>query len=215
MTIADRLADRVKIPTPSLFVQLGREASALEREGRRLTYLLLGEPDFPTPPHIVAAAKQAIDRGMTHYAPVEGLPDLRRAIVARMGREQGMEVDPDRELLVTTGATMGVYLALGATISPGDEVILAEPFYGPYRAMVQYFGGRVSFIRLEHRRGHFALDLETLRAAVTRETKAIVINSPSNPTGSVFTSEELRGIGQVAVEHDLFVISDECYDAIL
>ena len=215
MEIADRLADRVRIPTPSLFVQLAREAQALERQGRALTYLLLGEPDFPTPPHIVAAAKEAMDRGLTHYAPAEGLVELRRAIAGRVAREQGLDVDPDREVIVTTGATMGLYLALSATVNPGDEVILPEPFFGPYRAMVQYCGGSVRFVPLDDRSGHFVLDPAALRAALTPRTKAIILNSPSNPTGSVFTRDELLAIGQVAAEHDLFIVSDECYDAIL
>ncbi len=215
MEMADRLVDRVRIPTPSLFVQLAREAQALERQGRALTYLLLGEPDFPTPPHIVIAAKEAMDRGLTHYAPAEGLAELRRAIAGRVAREQGLDVDPDREVIVTTGATMGLYLALLATVNPGDEAILPEPFFGPYRAMVQYCGGSVRFVPLDDRSGHFVLDPDALRAALTPRTKAIILNSPSNPTGSIFTRDELLAIGQVAAEHDLFIISDECYDAIL
>lgn len=210
-----RLARRVKGAGTWLMLQLMEEAEVLGRQGARVIQLLQGEPDFPTPRHIQEAAERALREGYSHYAPVEGFLDLREAIADKLEARNGVAADPGSEIIVTTGATMGLYVALMALVDAGDEVLSPEPFYGPYRALVEHCGGQLVLVALERRGGHFTLDAAALEERVTERTRVILVNSPSNPTGGVFTREELEAIGAVAERHDLVVVSDECYESLL
>jgi N-succinyldiaminopimelate aminotransferase len=169
-----------------------------------------GFPDTDGPDSLLEAAVAAIRSGANQYPPSRGIPALRQAIVEHQQRFYGFEYDPDSQVLVTTGATEAIAAALLAYVEPGDEVIALEPYYDSYAACIAMAGGYRVPVTL--RAPAFRLDLDELRAAVTDRTTVLLINSPHNPTGTVLTDAELRGIAEVAVEHDLVVITDEVYE---
>ncbi|ADB35749.1 aminotransferase class I and II [Kribbella flavida DSM 17836] len=172
-----------------------------------------GFPDTDGPDSLLEDAITAIRSGANQYPPGRGIPALRQAIVDHQRRFYGLEYDPDSQVLVTTGATEAIAAALLAYVEPGDEVIALEPYYDSYAACIAMAGGRRVPVTL--RAPDFRPDLDELRAAVTPRTKVLLINSPHNPTGTVLTDEELRGIAAVAVEHDLVVITDEVYEHLI
>jgi N-succinyldiaminopimelate aminotransferase len=169
-----------------------------------------GFPDSDGPQSLLEDAVAAIRGGANQYPPGRGVPALRQAIVDHQKRFYDLSYDPDTQVLVTTGATEAIAAALLAYVEPGDEVIALEPYYDSYAAGIAFAGGRRVPVTL--RAPDFRLDLDELRAAVTPRTKVLLINSPHNPTGTVLTDDELRGISAVAVEHDLVVITDEVYE---
>ncbi|HEY0472629.1 MAG TPA: pyridoxal phosphate-dependent aminotransferase [Kribbella sp.] len=169
-----------------------------------------GFPDTDGPDSLLEDAVTAIRSGANQYPPGRGIPPLRQAIVDHQKRFYGLSYDPDTQVLVTTGATEAIAAALLAYVEPGDEVIALEPYYDSYAACIAMAGGHRVPVTL--RAPDFRLDLDELRAAVTPRTKVLLINSPHNPTGTVLTDDELRGIAAVAVEHDLVVIEDEVYE---
>lgn len=182
--------------------------------------LAQGFPDFDGPEFIKAAAKRAIDEGHNQYARMFGLPVLNRAIAAAWKRDTGVEIDPDAHVTVTSGCTEALAAALIGLVNPGDEVILFEPFYDSYRACVAMAGAAPRFVTLrppsQTRDGspppQFTFDPEDLRAAFTPRTRAILINTPHNPTGKVFTREELGLIADLCQEHGVIAITDEVYE---
>ncbi|WP_269304087.1 pyridoxal phosphate-dependent aminotransferase [Aeromicrobium sp. HA] len=169
-----------------------------------------GFPDQDGPEVVKEAARAAITDGPNQYVAGIGIPPLREAIARHQQRFHGIELDPGREVVVTTGATEAVAAALLGLVNPGDDVLVLEPFYDSYRAMIQMVGARHRAVTL--RAPDFRLPVDELRAAVTPRTTAIVLNSPHNPTGAVLTREELTAVAEVAIEHDLVVISDEVYE---
>jgi N-succinyldiaminopimelate aminotransferase len=169
-----------------------------------------GFPDTDGPAEVVERAVDALRSGRNQYAPGFGVPELRTAIAGHQRRFYGLDVDPDSEVLVTTGATEAIASALLGLVDPGDEVVVLEPYYDSYVAMLQMAGAVRRPVTL--RAPDFRLPLDELRAAVTSRTTAILLNSPHNPTGSVLRREELAAIAEIAVEHDLVVISDEVYE---
>ncbi|MEV6284203.1 pyridoxal phosphate-dependent aminotransferase [Kribbella sp. NPDC051770] len=172
-----------------------------------------GFPDTDGPDSVLEAAITAIRSGANQYPPGRGIPALRQAIVDHQRRFYGLEYDPDTQVLVTTGATEAIAAALLAYVEPGDEVIALEPYYDSYAACIAMAGGHRVPVTL--RAPDFRLDLDELRAAITPRTKVLLINSPHNPTGTVLTDDELRGIATLAVEHDLVVITDEVYEHLI
>jgi len=173
-------------------------------------YLNIGEPDFPTPAHIVEAAKQAMDRGDTHYTPDEGILELREAIAERESEKLGLKLN-EENVVVTAGATGGTYAALMASIDPGDEVIVPSPYYSGYYYAVQMTGGTLVGVRQLEERG-FQIDAGELEQKISPRTKAMIVVSPNNPTGTVLTDDTLKIMAEIACENDLLVISDEVYD---
>ena len=169
-----------------------------------------GFPDAGGPPALLAAAQHAIEAGHNQYPPGLGIPDLREAIAEHQHRHYGISLDPDREVLVTTGATEALASAILAFVEPGDEVVALEPFFDSYPAAVQLAGGRLRGVVLDP--PDFRLSAGLLHAAVGERTRALVLNSPHNPTGAVLSPAELRVVAQVAIEHDLLVIADEVYE---
>jgi aspartate aminotransferase len=211
--MSDLIAARVDATVPPAVSRILQAARRLEAEGLTLTYLMRGEPDFATPEHIRRAASRALDGGETHYGPTQGIPELRRAIARRMQRDHRLEFDPEREVLVTTGATMGIYVALMAVVNPGDEVLLFDPVYDPYPTIVQLAGGTpVRLPAHSNGDGHFSVAPADLERAVSKQTKAILINNPWNPTGTVMGHAELRTLVELAEAHDLVLIADEIYE---
>ncbi len=169
-----------------------------------------GFPDADGPASVLAAADRAMREGANQYAPGPGVPALRQAIARHQQRHYGIELDPDREVVVTTGCTEGVAAALLGLVDPGDEVVVLEPYYDSYVAMIQVAGAVRRPVTL--RAPDFRLDADELRAAVGPRTRFILLNSPHNPTGTVLTRAELHAVADVAIEHDLVVITDEVYE---
>ena len=169
-----------------------------------------GFPDADGPPAVVERAVTALRNGENQYAPGIGTPALRAAIAGHQRRHYGIELDPDREVVVTTGATEGIAAALLGLVDPGDEVVVLEPYYDSYTAMITFAGGVRRPVTL--RAPDFRLDPDELRAAVTDRTRLLLVNSPHNPTGTVLTRAELQAIADVAIEHDLVVVTDEVYE---
>jgi N-succinyldiaminopimelate aminotransferase len=169
-----------------------------------------GFPDVDGPASVIAAAQQALADGANQYAPGIGVPVLRQAIARHQQRHYGLEMDPDTEVVVTTGCTEGIAAALLGLVDPGDEVVVLEPYYDSYLAMIEFAGAVRRPVTL--RAPDFRLDADELRAAITPRTRLILLNTPHNPTGTVLTRDELRSVAEVAVEHDLVVVTDEVYE---
>lgn len=202
----ERVAERLRGIRGTIF----SEMSALAVRTGALN-LGQGFPDRDGPASVVEAAVDALRSGRhNQYAPGVGVPSLRRAIAAHQARHYGLDLDPDREVVVTTGATEGIAAALLALVNPGDEVVVLEPFYDSYTAMIQIAGGVRRPVTL--RAPDFRLDVDALRASVSDRTTVILLNSPHNPTGTVLTRAELAAVAEVAREHDLVVVTDEVYE---
>jgi len=174
----------------------------------------IGEPDFTPPIHVINAAKQALDQGKTHYPPSAGIPRLREALAKKAKHDNGLTYDPDNEILVTVGATQAVFLALMAFINPGDEVLLFDPGFVCYEPDVLIAGGVPVFVPL-HENDAYRLDADTVMSHITDKTRVIIINSPNNPTGAVFSYDDLLKLTKLVIERDLIVISDEVYEKIV
>lgn len=172
-----------------------------------------GEPDFNTPDHIKAAADRAIAENVTRYTPASGTAELKEAVCRRMRGDCGLDYSPS-QVIVTSGAKHCVYIALRALVDPGDEVILPAPFWVSYLELIKMMGGVPVVVSAEESAG-FKMTAEQLAAAVTPRTKAVILNNPNNPTGMVYSKEELSAIAKVCVEKDLYVISDEVYYSLL
>jgi len=200
------------IGTETAFEAAAR-ARALEATGRSVIHLEIGEPDFDTPANIREAAKRAIDGGKTHYPPFPGIPELREAIAADSTARRGFEVDP-ANVFVTVGGKSVMYYAIIALVDPGDEVIVPDPGYPIYESVTRFVGGIPVAIPIRQE-NDFRLDPDELASLVTPRTKLIVINSPANPTGGVLTRSDLERIAQIALDHDLTVMTDEIYSRIL
>ena len=176
--------------------------------------LSLGEPDFETPPHIVAAAVRAMKEGYTHYTPNAGLIEFREAAAEKLSRENKIHADPETEIMATVGSMGALSLAVLTVVNPGEEVLVPSPGFASYEAQVLMAGGRpVSYRLIEEK--EFQPDVEELSRLVTSRTKAILLNSPSNPTGSVLSERTIKEIAELAVEQNLIIISDEAYERIL
>ncbi|MCH7656417.1 MAG: pyridoxal phosphate-dependent aminotransferase [Chloroflexi bacterium] len=205
MKLAERMS---RLGTETAFEALAR-AKALEADGRSIVFLGIGEPDFDTPAHIVEAAKDALDAGYTHYTPSPGLPEVREAIAADVGRRLDWEV-PASRVIVTPGGKPVMFFTILALAEAGDEVIYPDPGFPIYESMVRFAGATPVPMRLHERLG-FNPDPDELRALVSPRTKLIIVNSPNNPCGSVMPQESLRLIAEMANEADAVVLSDEIY----
>ncbi|MFD1645059.1 pyridoxal phosphate-dependent aminotransferase [Haloarchaeobius litoreus] len=205
-------AERVTRVEPSATLAISDAASELEAEGVDVVDLSVGEPDFPTPANVVQAAKDAMDAGHTGYAPSNGIPQLKEAIAGKLA-EDGLDYDPG-QVIVTPGGKQALYEIINALIDDGDEVALLDPAWVSYEAMVKLSGG--SLTRVDTATHDFALEpaLDDLAEAVSDETELLVVNSPGNPHGAVYSREALEGVRDLAVEHDFLVISDEIYKEI-
>jgi aspartate/methionine/tyrosine aminotransferase len=207
-------AERVSALKPTAVNRVLQEARQLERDGS-LVSLMRGQPDSPTPAPIVEAACEALHKGRTGYPDNQGEPALRRAVAQRLQRDHGLSYDPDREILITDGATGGLCAALGALIQPGDEVLLPDPIYDAYAGPIELWGGKPVGTPSSIVDGRFTLDRTALEKTWSPRSRLILINSPWNPTGSVLRRDELETVIDFAAAKNLFVISDEIYEALV
>jgi aspartate aminotransferase len=191
------------------------EVHAAQSAGRTLVSLMRGEPDFPTPRHIVEAATRALADGRTGYPDNRGEPRLRDAVAAKLARDNALAYDPATEILVTTGATFGIYAALMALLQEGDEVLLPDPVYDAYQSPIILAGGRARAVRAPIEDGRFVLSVEALEGSLTPRSRMLLLNTPWNPVGTVFREAELRAISEFVIRHDLVLVSDEIYEAIV
>jgi aspartate/methionine/tyrosine aminotransferase len=209
------LAARVGELRPTAVNSVLREVKQLQAEGRDLISLMRGQPDTPTPAHIVEAAHRALRDGRTGYPDNQGEPGLRRAVAEALARDHGLTYDPNREILITDGATLGVCVALGAMVGPGDEVLLPDPVYDAYHSPIALWGGRPVPVPSEVRSGRFVFGREGLESRRGPSARAVLVNTPWNPVGTVLTRPELQETVDFASEHDLTLISDEIYSALV
>ena len=206
----DRKAERLKKIKPSEI----RKFFAAARLFPDAVNLGIGEPDFTPPKHVIEAAEKAMREGKTHYAPTTGIPELLDALAEKTKREYNLSYDPNSEILVTVGAVEAVFLALMATVNPGDEVLFPDPGFVCYEPAIRIAGGVPVPIPLREE-NEFRVDAEDVRSLITDRSRVMIVNSPHNPTGSVLTYDDLNSLAKLAVEHDLIVISDEVYEKIL
>ena len=208
MKLADRMS---RIGVESAFDVLVR-ARALEAQGRSVIHLEIGEPDFPSPPHVIEAAKQALDQGWTHYGPTQGLPELRDAIAAHVSQTRSVKVGPQHVSVVPGGKPI-IFFPMMALLEPGDEVIYPNPGFPIYESMIRFLGARPVPMPLEESRG-FGFDLNLFRDRLSDRTKMVVLNSPQNPTGGVIPAEDLAALAEMLRDRDVIVLSDEIYSEI-
>ncbi len=208
MQLADRMS---RILIESAFDVLVR-ARALEAQGRHIIHLEIGEPDFPTPAHVIEAGKQALDEGWTHYGPTQGYPELRDAIAEHISATRGIAVSGKHVCVVPGGKPM-IFFPMMALLEPGDEVIYPNPGFPIYESMIRFLGAVPVPIPLLEDRG-FSFDLEVFRASLTPKTKMVILNSPQNPTGGMIPEEDIRAIAVELAERDVIVLSDEIYSRI-
>jgi aspartate aminotransferase len=190
------------------------EIRQVHAQGRPVVSLMRGEPDFDTPTHIVDAAAAAMKAGRTRYPDNRGERSLRQAIATKLARNNGVTYDADTEILVTTGATLGIYAALTALLDEGDEVLLPDPIYDAYQSPILLCGGRIRPVRSAIENGRFAIRPEAIEAALTPASRVLLLNTPWNPVGTVLREDELRAIGDLVVRRNLVLVSDEIYEAI-
>jgi aspartate/methionine/tyrosine aminotransferase len=208
-TAKHRLNSRVgQLQVESAFEVLVR-ARALEKQGRSVIHLEIGEPDFPTPPHIIEAGKRAMDEGYTKYGPTAGLPELRESIARYISRTRGLTVDP-AGVCVVPGAKPIMFFTMLALIEPGDEVIYPDPGFPIYESMIRYTGAVPVPIPLVESRG-FSFDLDIFRSKLSDRTRMVILNSPENPTGGTIPPEDMAQIAAMLRDRDVMVLSDEIY----
>jgi aspartate/methionine/tyrosine aminotransferase len=209
MNFAERMS---RLGTESAFEVLAR-AKALERQGKEIVHLEIGEPDFDTPAHIREAAKRALDDGATHYGPAAGLPELREAVAKDIGATRNIPVTPE-EIVITPGAKPIMYFVITALVNPGDEVIYPNPGFPIYESVINFVGGVPVPIPLREE-SDFGFDMAAFEKAASKKTRLIIINSPQNPTGGVLGLDQLGRIAEIAVKYQIPVLTDEIYKAFL
>jgi aspartate aminotransferase len=208
-----QLARRMsRLGTETAFEVLNK-ARALERQGKSIIHLEIGEPDFDTPANVIEAAVDALHHGWTHYGPSAGLPELRQTIADYVGRTRGVKVTPE-EVVVVPGGKPIIFFTILALIDEGDEVIYPNPGFPIYESMINYVGGRAIPIHLREERD-FSLDVDELAALITDRTRLIILNSPQNPTGGVMQRKDVEQVAQIIGDRNILVLSDEIYSRLL
>jgi aspartate aminotransferase len=208
-----QLSSRVETLTPSLTLAIDSKAKAMKAEGIDVCGFGAGEPDFDTPEHIKAAAQAALETGFTKYTPSSGMPELREAISAKFAADNKLTYKPS-QVIVSNGAKQSCYNAIMATCEPGDEVIIPAPYWLSYPEMVSLAGAVPVFVPTTEA-SNWKITAEQFEDAMTPKTKMIILNTPGNPTGSVYTREELRAISEVAAEEEIYILSDEIYEKLV
>ena len=208
-----QLAKRVKSLTPSTTLAITAKAKELKEQGHDVIGLGAGEPDFNTPQHIIDAATNSMNQGHTKYTPASGLQSLKKAIVTKLKNDQGIDYAVN-EIIVTSGAKHALYTLFQVLLDEGDEVIIPTPYWVSYPEQVKLAGGNPIYVEgLET--NEFKITPEQLKGAITNRTKAVIINSPSNPTGMLYNEAELSALGEVCLQHGVLIISDEIYEKLI
>ncbi|WP_042355740.1 pyridoxal phosphate-dependent aminotransferase [Bacillus rubiinfantis] len=207
------LANRVLSLTPSSTLAITAKAKALKQQGVDVIGLGAGEPDFNTPEHILEAAAKSMNEGYTKYTPSGGLPALKQAIINKFVADQGLSYQTN-EIMVATGAKHALYTLFQVIVNNGDEVIIPIPYWVSYPEQVKLAGGIPVYVEGAEQ-NHFKITPEQLAKAITKRTKAVIINSPSNPTGVLYTEDELKQLGEVCLKANILIISDEIYEKLV
>ncbi|MEW6008902.1 MAG: pyridoxal phosphate-dependent aminotransferase [Candidatus Omnitrophota bacterium] len=207
------IAKRLKDLKPSQTLQITAKAKQLKKEGKDIINFAAGEPDFDTPQKIKDAAIKAIQEGFTKYTPESGIPELRGAISSKFKKDNSLEFTPE-QIVVSCGAKHSIYNSLQALINPADEVIVISPYWLSYPHMVR-LAGAIPVILETFAEDGFRIDFDRLEKIITKKTKLLIINSPSNPTGCVYSKEELEKIAKIAISKDIWIISDEIYEKLI
>jgi aspartate aminotransferase len=208
-----QLSSRVETLSPSLTLAIDSKAKAMKAEGIDVCGFGAGEPDFDTPEHIKAAAHAALETGFTKYTPSSGIPELRQAIAEKLAADNKLEYKPS-QIIVSNGAKQSCFNAIMAVCEPGDEVLIPAPYWLSYPEMVRLAGAEPVIIHTTQE-NDWKITAEQFEEAMTPKTKMIILNTPGNPTGSVYTREELRAISEVAAEEDIYILSDEIYEKLV
>jgi aspartate/methionine/tyrosine aminotransferase len=208
MQLAEKMS---RIGTESAFEVLAR-ARALEKQGKHIIHLEIGEPDFPTPAHVLEAGKRALDEGWTKYGPTPGFPEFRESIAAYVSRTRGIKVDADNVCVVPGGKPV-MFFSMVALLEPGDEVIYPDPGFPIYESIIRFLGAKPIPVPLIESLG-FSFDLNALKDGLSKKTKMVILNSPANPTGGVIPKEDLARIADMLRDRDLIILSDEIYSRI-
>lgn len=206
----NRVAHRMNAISPSLTLAISAKAKAMKAAGENVVSFGVGEPDFNTPEHIIESAKAALDNGHTKYTPSSGLLPLRKAICEKFKKDNGLDYEPS-QIIVSNGAKHSIFNACYAVLDEGDEVIIPAPYWLTYPEVVKVCGGVPKYIECK-KENKFKFSAEDLKAAITPKTKMLIFNSPSNPTGAVYSEAEVRAIAKVCEEAEIFVLSDEIYE---
>jgi len=204
-------ADRMNSIPFSEIRKIFEEVARREKAGEKIIHLNIGRPDFDTPEHIKEAAKKALDEGKVHYASNWGIPELREAISQKLARDNNLSYDPANEIIVTVGANEAILIAMMGLLNPGDEILIPDPCWLHYFYCAQLAEAVPVSVPMKEENG-FIPRIEDFKSRLTDKTKMIVITTPNNPTGSVYSEEDLQEVAQLAKEHDLFVLSDEIYE---
>lgn len=208
-----KISRRAAEIAPSMTLAISAKANEMKANGEKVISFGVGEPDFNTPAHIIAAAKDAMDKGYTKYVAAAGLPALKKAVCKKLSEDNGLEYKPS-QIVISNGAKHSIYNALFATIDEGDEVIIPAPYWLTYPEVVKCCGGVPVFVNTKKEDG-FKLTAEELERAITPKTKMLIFNSPTNPTGAVYTEEEIRAVAEVCLKHKIVVLSDEIYEKLI
>ena len=206
----NRIAKRMSTISPSLTLAISAKAKAMKQAGESVVSFSVGEPDFNTPQHIIDAAKVALDNGQTKYTPSSGLLPLRKAICEKFEKDNGLTYEPS-QIIVSNGAKHSIFNACYAILDEGDEVIIPAPYWLTYPEVVKVCGGVPAYIPCK-KENKYKFSAADLKAAITPKTKMLIFNSPSNPTGAVYTEAEVRAIAAVCEEAGIFVLADEIYE---
>ncbi len=207
------LSKRVKSIQPSVTLEISAKAKALKKEGKDIIAFTAGEPDFNTPDYIIKEAERALIEGKTKYTPTAGIPELKRAIVKKLKEENGLDYK-ESNIVVSAGAKSSLYHAFEAILDEGDEVVIPAPYWITYVEQVGLAGGVCKIVNTDEKSG-YKLVKEQLEGAITPKTKCVLINSPCNPTGVVYSKEELLGIAEIAEKYGLIIVSDEIYEKLV
>ena len=208
-----KLSQRISEISPSMTLAISAKANELKAAGEKVISFGVGEPDFDTPAHIVAAAKKALDEGKTKYVAAAGLPALKKSICKKLKEENGLEYDP-AQIIVSNGAKHSIFNAVFATIEEGDEVLIPKPYWLTYPEVIKSCGGVPVYIYATPRHG-YKVTAAQIEAMITPKTKMLIFNSPCNPTGAVYTESEIRDIAEVCLKHNLIVLADEIYEKLI
>ncbi len=208
-----KISRKAQLIPPSMTLEISAKVKQLKSEGKSIIGFTAGEPNFNTPDYIIDSAKEALDKGVTKYTPVSGMPELKNAIAQKLKRDNGLLYDVS-QIVVSDGAKSSLFHAIYCVVDDGDEVILPAPFWFTYEEQVKICGGKPVIVNTKVENG-YKITAEELENAITDKTVAIIINSPSNPTGAIYSEEELVKLSKVIEKHGITVISDEIYEKLV